>query len=153
MPKLILDTNMIVAFVIGQVDPQLLGVARRVKEYQPSDFDLIFGYLSLFSEIVLLPNTLTETSNLLGNLHGERKEACLALLGTLAKAGELYVASATAAQRPEYLTLGLTDAAILCALGPDTYLLTADLDLCLATSCQGHQVQYFQDLRHQQRQD
>ena len=138
MPKLVLDANMIVVFVIGQVDPRLLGVAKRVKEYQPTDFELIATYLNFFTEIILLPNTLTEASNLLGHLGGERRDLGLAFLGTLAQTGERYVASVMAAQRPEYPALGLTDAAILCALGPDTALLTADWPLCLAASCQGH---------------
>ncbi|MGI3776881.1 MAG: hypothetical protein ACRYGC_06250 [Janthinobacterium lividum] len=138
---------MIVVFVIGHMDPRLLGVAKRVKEYRPSDFELIATYLSLFTEIVLLPNTLTEASNLLGYFDGERKETCLTFLGVLAGTGERYVASVTAARRGEYTSLGLTDAAILCALGPDTVLLSADWPLCVAASCDGHQVQYFPDLR------
>ena len=33
---------MLVLFVIGSVDPKLLGVAKRVKEYKPSDYDLVY---------------------------------------------------------------------------------------------------------------
>lgn len=61
---------MLMVFVIGSIEPKLLGIAKRVKEYRPSDYGLIYDYLSLFGEVVLLPNIISEASNLLDHLKG-----------------------------------------------------------------------------------
>lgn len=114
---------MLVLFVIGTIDPKLLGVAKRVKEYRPSDYDLVYTYVALFSEVVLLPNIVSETSYLLNYLKGERRELCMERLALLAKgSSEQYVASVFAMEQPEYMALGVADAAVLCALEDDTYL-------------------------------
>lgn len=108
-------------FVIGSVDPRLLGVSKRVEEYGPSDFDLVYTYLNLFSEVVPLPNTISEASNLLDHLKGERRERCMEHLALLAKgSSERYVASVLAMEQPEYMALGVADAAMLCVLESDT---------------------------------
>ena len=139
---------MLVLFVAGSVDPKLLGVAKRVKEYSPSDYDLLFTYLNLFSDVVLLPNITSEASNLLDHLKGERRELCMERLALLVKgSSERYVASALAMERPEYMALGVADAAALCVLEPDTYLLTADRKLYLAALYRNCEAQYFGDVR------
>ena len=139
---------MIIVFVVGTINPKLLGVAKRVKGYRPNDYELISTYLSFFSEIILLPNIATEASNLLDHLKGEQRDDCMAFLKALTGIGsERYIASASAAEQPEYMALGITDAAILCALQSDTYLLTADWALYLAATYRGREAQYFDDLR------
>jgi hypothetical protein len=149
VPKLVVDANMLLVFVVGSVDHSMLGVAKRVKEYRPEDYDILYTYLSLFSEIILLPNTVSEVSNLLDQFTGERRRTCMELLAALtASRSETYIASDIAAQQPEYLALGITDAAILCILQKDTYLLTSDFDLYLAALCRSHDAQLFGDLRN-----
>ncbi len=139
---------MLLVFIVGSVNPKLLGVAKRVKEYRPSDFEILYTYLSLFSEIILLPNTVSEVSNLLDHYAGDRRQNCMELLAILTSSrSEQYVASDIAAQQPEYMALGITDAALLCALGKDIYLLTSDLNLYLAALYRSHEAQHFDDLR------
>lgn len=141
---------MLVVFVIGSVEPKLLGIAKRVKEYRPSDYDLIYAYLSLFSEVILLPNIVSEASNLLDHLKGERREDCMGVLAQLVKgSSERYVASVFAMEQPEYMALGVADAAVLCALEHDTYLLTADRELYFAALYRNREAQHFQELRNQ----
>ena len=148
MPKLVLDSNMLVLFVIGGVDPKLLGDAKRVKEYRPSDYELVYIYVNEFSEIVLLPNTISEASDLLDQLKGGRRERCMERLAQLVKgSSERYIASVSAMEQPEYMALGVADAAILCTLESDTYLLTADRKLYLAALHRSCEAQYFQELR------
>ena len=138
---------MLVMFVIGSVNPKLLGVAKRVKECQPSDYGVISTFMGFFDEIILLPNTVSEASNLLDQMKGERRQDCMDLLAQLTKAGgERYVPSATAARQPEYMELGITDAAILCLLGKETYLLAADLALYLAALGRRCDAEHFANL-------
>ena len=139
---------MLVVFVVGSVDPKLLGVVKRVKEYRPSDYELIYAYLSLFSEVVLLPNTISKASNLLDHLKGARREYCMERLAQLVQeSSERYIASVSAVQQPEYMALGVVDAAILCALDSGTFLLTADRELYLAALYRNCEAQYFQEFR------
>jgi hypothetical protein len=139
---------MLLAFIVGSVDPKLLGSAKGVKEYRPRDFEILYTYLSLFSEIILLPNTVSEVSNLLDRYTGYRRQNCMELLAFLTSSGsEKYIASDIAAQQPEYIALGITDSAILFALEKDTYLLTSDVDLYIAALCRSREAQRFDDLR------
>lgn len=91
---------------------------------------------------------MTETSNFLGQMKGDRRVRALTLMASLiAASDECYVQSAVACVRPEYLELGIMDAAILCLLDGNTYLLTNDLPLYLSAVSQGHNAQYFDELR------
>lgn len=148
VPSLILDANMLLVFVIGSVDPNLLGVAKRVKEYRPKDFDTLYIFLSFYEEVVLLPNIVSEVSNLLDQIKGEKRQSCMEILAALISTrAEKYIPSDFAAKQPEYTMLGITDAAILCALEKDTHLLTADRELYLAALCRSYEAQHFEDLR------
>ncbi len=148
MPRLVVDANLLLVFIIGTVDANLLGVAKRVKQYRPEDYNILYTYLSLFTEIIVLPNTVSEASNLLDHLSGGRRQYCMEILAALALSGsEKYVPSRIASQQQEYSALGITDAAILCALEPGTYLLTSDWELYVAALCRSHEAQYFNDLR------
>ena len=148
MPRLVLDTNMLLVFIVGSVDPNLLGITKRVKEYRPADYEIIVTYLGFFNDVILLPTIVSETSNLLDQMWGERRKLCMTLLADLTQtSNEIYVRSGLAATQPEYMELGITDASILCVLNEDTYLLTADLALYLAAICRRQNAQRFEDLR------
>jgi hypothetical protein len=144
--RLVLDTNALLLFVIGTVDRTLLGRAKRVKQFVPDDHDLVFTYLSLFEQIHVTPHTATETSNLLSHLPGERRRDCLGLLAHLCR-DEIHVASVVAAEREEFLELGLTDSALLSLCAEGIALLTEDEPLFAAAAAQGFDVQRFSDLR------
>ena len=102
----------------------------------------------MFSEVILLPNIVSEASNLLDQLKGERRELYMERLALLVKgSSERYVASGYAMEQPEYMALGVADAAILCALERDTYLLTADNELYLAALYRNCEAHHFQELR------
>ena len=148
MHRLIIDTNMLVVFTIGSVDPNFLGRIQRVKEYRPDDYEIIFIYISHFSKVILLPNIVSETSNLLSQMTGDRRELCMTKLASLVQEStEVYIESCLAVTQPEFIDLGATDTSILCALNDNTSLLTADLKLYLAALCRSQSVQRFQELR------
>ena len=148
VPSLVLDTNMLIVFIIGSIDPNLLGKAKRVKEYNYDDYELIFTYVNFFSDVVLLPNIVSETSNILCQMNGERRNICLSRLANfVCSSNETYIESSFVVNQKEYIELGATDTSILCALDSNTYLLTADLSLYLAALCRKQNAQQFQDLR------
>lgn len=147
-PELILDANVLCAFIVGQVDPELLGSQKRVKEYKPSDHELIVRYVALFKKIILLPNVTTEACNLLDHFKGQRRQDCLQrLLFLVEGADERYVPSREMTKHPEYMNLGMTDCAILHLLASGTYLLTADRPLWATAQRLGCQAEHIADLR------
>ncbi len=67
--RLILDANLLVLFVVGRTSPHLIGKHRRVRAFSADDYELLIRVMGAAKQIVVTPNTLTETSNLLGDMH------------------------------------------------------------------------------------
>ena len=89
--------------------------------------------LGNYQQILVTPNTLTETSNLLGQ-HGEpqRSRFFHTLRSLIEINKEIVITSRQASANPSFSRLGLTDPALLEAVTPETPLVTDDLDLYIA---------------------
>ena len=89
--------------------------------------------LGNYQQILVTPNTLTETSNLLSQ-HGEpqRSRFFHTLRSLIEINKEIVITSRQASANPSFNRLGLTDAALLEAVTPETPLVTVDLDLYIA---------------------
>ena len=129
------DANLLVLFVAGNSDRGLIGRHRRLREFSVEQYDSLRRLVDRFGKVLVIPNTLTEASNLL-RLHGEpeRSRLCEELRHAIDKSEEIVVVSAVAARNEHFVRLGLTDAALLEVSKPETPLLTVDLDLYLAAS-------------------
>ena len=124
------DANLLVLLVIGHHDPGLIAKHRRTKAFVLEDYSLLRQVLGRFRGVLVTPNTLTETSNLLSQ-HGEpvRSSLLKALRRMIYNTREVVVASEQAARNQAFDRLGLTDAALLEIISPETPLLTVDLQL------------------------
>src|SRR6267142_335130 len=111
---LVLDTNLIVLLVVGLADESLVPRHKRTRAYSVNDFRLLLKIISDFEEITVIPNALSEASNLL-EFEGEGLPAKLfaEFSRLIAASKEVYVSSADALLRNECRRLGLTDAATL----------------------------------------
>ena len=80
--------------------------------------------------MLVTPNTLAETSNLLGQ-HGEpeRTRFFARLQAIIEVTEEVVVASAEASNNSVFVRLGLTDCALLEVANADTPVVTVDFDL------------------------
>lgn len=127
------DSNLLVLLVVGSFDRALIQKHRRLQEYGPSDFDVLVEIVREYGLIYVTPNTLTEASNLIAQ-HGEpqRTQLLETLRLAIGRSEEIVVASTIASQRTEFQRVGLADAVLLEAIGPDRPLLTAELELYLA---------------------
>ncbi len=134
MPEILLDSNLLVLTVVGNVDRHLIGRHRRTKPFSEYHFEHLLDIISRASRVCVTPNTLTETSNLLD--YGERNmryEYRSALKGLVEDdVIELVVPSVEAVGRLEFLRLGIADCALLALLSSDRWLITTDLELYLA---------------------
>ena len=119
--------------VVGSEGRDLIAKHRRLDTYSAEDYDLLLDFLARSRQVFVTPNTLTETSNLLGQ-HGEPERSRLfrRLRVVIRESAEVVVASADASSNAEFERLGLADAALLEAVTDETPLITADFDLYLA---------------------
>jgi hypothetical protein len=127
---------------------------KRLTAYTTEDFDLLVKTIGRFQSIVVLPNTLTEVSNLSRHFPDPGKTLIAIKMQTFVRAcAEKFVPSLTAISRPEFMKLGHTDAALLEFAsiktdGPAPTLLTADLDLAIAAEMKGYSVRNFNYCRN-----
>ena len=126
----VLDSNLLVLLVVGRCDRRMVERHRRLKKYSVTDYDRLEEMIRGGDRIIVTPNTLTETSNL---LRAERGKVALALSQTLRAViegeVEVVIPSAEVANRTEFVHLGLTDAVLIAIASPARTLLTADMQL------------------------
>ena len=132
-PGLFVDTNLLVLFVTGNVDEEIIGKHRRLREYTRNDYAALIREIDQYNRILVTPNTLTETSNLLAQ-HGEPERSRLLerLRVLIHETEEIIVASTEASDEDAFHRLGLTDSALIQLASQDTPLLTVDFDLYYA---------------------
>jgi hypothetical protein len=102
------------------------------------------------SALLVTPNTLTETSNLVSQIaEPARTKIAETFRNFVRITRERYVESTRAVEHSGFPRLWLTDSAILTELDDKHVLLTADLDLYLAALQQGRNAVNFNHLREQ----
>jgi hypothetical protein len=150
MRAVVLDTNLLVLWVVGSLDRRLISTHKRTRKFTPQDFATLAGFLSSYPRIIVTPNVVTETSNLLRQTDDATGRRLLGLLKqVLARLEERFVPSTDAASVPGFLFLGVADSATLHRPPPDSVLLTDDLPLYLQASRLGHSAVNFTHLQAQ----
>ena len=133
-----IDANLLVLLIVGSVGKDLIAKHRRLREYTEDEYETLLSLVGQVDKVLVTPNTLTETSNLLAQ-HREPERGrffdCLRLL--IHASEEVVVASKDASSNTAFNRLGLTDAVLLDAITEETPLLTVDLDLYLAALRRG----------------
>lgn len=144
----VLDSNLLVLLIVGATSPAYIGTHKRLRAYKWADYMLLDQLLAGATRIVVTPNTLTETLNLAGQIaeptRGNIFRTFRLLLG---RSVEVYVASRQAAERSEFLRLGLTDSVVLASANDQSIIVTADLNLYLEAMRQGRNVINFNHRR------
>ena len=132
------DTNLLVLFVVGNVNPDLIAKHRRLDGYTVADYVALRDLINLADRVFLTPNTLTETSNLLGQ-HGEPERTLLmeGLRALIEGSAEIVIPSAQASANPSFQGLGLTDAVLLEAASEEMPLVTVDAQLYSLATAKG----------------
>ena len=130
---ILLDTNLLVLFVVGLTDPSYIPKHKRLAVYDQRDFEIVSEIVAGSDKLIICPNVASETSNLLRQI-GEpaRSRIGHVFAEIIARIEESYVPSVDAASLPEHLRLGITDSVLLLLAETNATLLTADLDLYLA---------------------
>ena len=145
-----IDSNLLLLLVVGMASREYIRKHKRLQEFTADDYDLLQEQLSVATEVIVTPNTLTETSNLIDHIADPARKHIYDLLRELLRSSsssEVYIPSQSAAERPELPRLGLTDCALLDVCSGGTPLITVDLKLYLAAIAAGDKALNFNHLR------
>jgi hypothetical protein len=109
-----LDTGPFVVLVVGSVDPDLLGSAQHLKQYEPESLLVLESFVSRFRSITITPHVATETSYFLKKIGGTSGNRVVAKFVELLQwIRERNVPSRAAAARVEFAWLDLADCTLL----------------------------------------
>ncbi|MCL4844245.1 MAG: hypothetical protein KJZ79_20500 [Bryobacteraceae bacterium] len=145
--ELLVDSNLLVLYVVGTVNPDRIATFKRTSRYNVQHFRFLSGILEKCSRLHAVPHALAEVSNLV-DLKGRERALAFDILKTLIGVlKEADISSAEASQGRIYSALGLTDSSIAeAAARLRCDVLTDDLDLWLALSRQGIPAHNFMHL-------
>jgi hypothetical protein len=62
---IVVDTNLLVLLVVGSASIEYINKHKRLTSFSTDDFELLVELIGMFSDIVMLPHILSETSNLI----------------------------------------------------------------------------------------
>src|SRR5438034_10451478 len=146
---LLVDSSLLLVFVVGTFRRALVGHHKRKKEYTPEDYDLLKQLLTMDDvKILATPNVFTEVSDLLGYGAGKDGRELQKALGRLVTAvDEQYVESRRVSRHDSFPGLGIADTAMLLLLEAGHELLTVDFDLFQAAQSLGFRATNFNHLR------
>lgn len=139
---------MLILYIVGSTSRSYIGAHKRLREYDEADYDLLLGEIEPASEVLVTPNSLTETSNLIKNIGDPAKsEIFQSFKMLIERSTERYVESRAGAAQPEFVRLGLTDSVLLSLTDSSITLLTVDSDLYQAAARRGDFAINFNHLR------
>jgi predicted nucleic acid-binding protein len=140
----IIDTNLLVLYVVGLTDTKYIRRHKRLNGFIEADFDVLSSMLASAQRVVVAVNVLTEASNLLAFIREPARTHIMQTFGQLiTRHGDSYVPSKQAVERPEFIWLGLADAALLDLCSRGGMLLTADSRLYEAALRCGGRAEIF----------
>lgn len=127
--QILVDTNLLLLLVVGTYRTDLISDHKKTNSFDIDAFETLLMRID-GADLIVTPNVLTETSNLV-SLIGDPHKTCLRLvLGEVIKGmSEIYIRSSEASSVPAFAKLGLTDAGILELREGAGLILTTDLDL------------------------
>ena len=148
-----IDANLLVLLVVGTTGRHLIAKHKRLRSFLQDDYERLIQQIAdttspdavadppAAGAVRVTPNTLTEASNLLAqHQEPERSLFFRTLRFLIENSTEVVVASADASRTSAFPRLGLTDAALLEVVSPETPLLTVDLDLYCEVAQRDHRA-------------
>jgi hypothetical protein len=114
LPKAaVLDTNLVLLLLVGQVDPTLILSYKRVAMFTLDDLHLLSELLNKFDVSCTTSSILTEVSNLLQHAPMHRRSMLMNKLAEYAiQIAEINIPSAELVKLEAFFQLGLTDAGL-----------------------------------------
>jgi len=133
LTQILLDSNLLLLWVVGNADTNFIRSNKRLKAFDERAYHLLCGEIEHASVLVVTPHILAEVSNLLDLKATPQKTPLAAQFKRMVLATttlEIYQRSKELVNSRVFQRLGLSDCAIS-ALDADIKVLTCDLDLYL----------------------
>jgi predicted nucleic acid-binding protein len=145
----LLDTNLLVLLIVGSTSEAHIVKHKRTRSYDVQSFRLLRDTLvGNFTKLITTPHVLAESSALLRQCAEPlRSHLTETLAHWASESREEYLPAEQVVLRPEYMRLGLTDAAIIAQASREIVLLTDDLQVYLEAAQAGVQAENFTHLR------
>lgn len=146
--RILLDTNVLVLWIAGTLKPSLIGSHKKLSNFDQDDFSLVRGIALSNTNHISTPHVLTEVANTLGS--GEKimvQGGSVALAKYISRLDESFIPAREIIAIPEFLDLGLTDAAIFHLARSDTCVVSVDFNLCNRLAGKGIDVVNPRNLR------
>ena len=145
--SLLLDTNLLLLYLVTQVDLSLLHNFKRVSNFQASDLQPLRDLVEAFSQVVTTPHVLTEVSNFVDQVPPPwRPQMIQALRSFVLNHLEYFEASEHLVNTPEFSQLGLADVSLL-SLSNTATIATLDYKLFHRILNTGGQAIHFDHVR------
>jgi hypothetical protein len=127
--RAILDTNLLLLWLVAETDAKILERFKRVQEFTAVDIELLSGLLVPYNEMVTTPHILSETSNFIDQAPPPYRELLIfALRRFITEIAEVYSPANKLIARKEFNILGLTDAGMV-ELSESAVVITRDFRL------------------------
>ena len=151
MPLLI-DTQLLVLFVVGITSERLIPIHKRTKTYTLKQYHLLKEIIGNTREFVIVPHIIAETSNLVSQTNEHDALRLRSKLKQFADyAFESYIPSSEGFTDPSYLRLGVIDAILVISCARGATVLTADAGVYAEASSRGASVVNFWHLAAERR--
>ncbi|RLG24202.1 hypothetical protein DRN85_08070 [Methanosarcinales archaeon] len=143
-----IDTSPLLLLLVGIYNQEMIGKARRLKDYKPAHFDVLWQFLAQ-RRIYITPGVLAEVTNLADQtVKANFEEFVEANSDTLEKMVEYYVQKNDILKKSEFARIGYTDTSILAAAEEtDGEVLTSDHPLYLRCKKSGLDVTHMDALK------
>lgn len=139
MKGLLVDANLLCLLVVGLTDQAAIQRHKRLGAYSVEDFVTATEIVDCFGDLILCPQVVAETSNLLR--HSAEGSGFSEILRRLVhQYEERSRASREAVESPSFMRLGVTDAVLILLAGEAAALFSADAKLCHAVEQAGHRA-------------
>ena len=129
MPNLILDTNLLILFMLGSYSPNDISTCNFTTLYNKDDFVFLESYLKIQSSICITPQVLAELSNQAFQIyHGiKRDEFLRKLVDKLDTINEKYIELRYLLKETElFYKFGFTDLSIFELAKNNNYVVLTD---------------------------
>lgn len=146
-----IDTNILILWVVGTVNRERIYRFNRTKTFTPNDYDILLQIIGYFSRIVTTPHILTEVNSLMNTLGEPERSKALQILGQAMqnsdKVHEEYRDSFQIMRNEKFSDFGLTDCGILEICQGRYLVLTDDFKLAGYLSSQNIDTINFNHIR------
>ncbi len=142
------DTNLLVLFLVGSVNPKRILNFKRTQDFTIDDFRILRGLVEWFGvPLVTTPHVLSQVSDLT-DLGGREAALVRQLFKSVVEViEERYDDARRLVHHPLFERFGLGDASVAAVCARDIVVLTADVQLQIALGSQGLDAINFNHVR------